>query len=667
MELPSEGEKNMSAIGAIPAGTLMASASATSSTTTSPRATAASAINSKPFDAVRSNLGDLLCFKRALLDDMASFMAQNDRARYRRAIRHLESAFIRWMFRANIDGKLDDVVPKAACSIVCVDDMDYFWQKELKGSSASKNTSSPTAAQSKVAAALGTVPEGTVVASGDVAASVARSINTIACASANVDSSLSPSPRSKHHADAEARPSLNYSFANYHRWLQALRNAVDRTRRLHSAGRLLPSARERCVSIVPRKGLYSVGSDYALSATQFRRLQELHRATCARQTKSVTPATWTWGSIETMGAPKATASGSALPLATAGASWQTLAAASASGGYMGWCATGSSLSLAPAAVVRGAGERSPAFSTTNPRVEAEVGGSATPSLSPHRDNGHNFGAIATQHTAGFAADVLALLDRYHLFGGLNSHLSTPYSLFPRAIAAASVELFGTPLNTGSGRRFCSPFAIERTVWGSLGSFFEYELEPLPDNGIYLCNPPFDDEIMRRMSERLLEQLKRHSAPPSSVTVPTSGSGQIDGATVTPVTGSSVTDAATATDIAQHSQSQQAQALGQQRMFDITIVVTLPVWDTASQQRLGQSDYGLQFAAYELLVASGFLRKQFALLRTDCKYFDFFSDQLVPVANTHLLLLSNRTDLPDDYLDSVRDSWLRISRESGPLK
>lgn len=102
-----------------------------------------------------------------------------------------------------------------------------------------------------------------------------------------------------------------------------------------------------------------------------------------------------------------------------------------------------------------------------------------------------------------------LTELYSFMGGLNNHMSVP----PMLIPDNCTELFGTPVNTKS--KFCSPFVIEKEFFSSNGSFFDYEIS----SGLYLANPPFDEDIMKRMALRLTEQLTKPTQVDIIIVIP----------------------------------------------------------------------------------------------------------------------------------------------------
>jgi len=189
-----------------------------------------------------------------------------------------------------------------------------------------------------------------------------------------------------------------------------------------------------------------------------------------------------------------------------------------------------------------------------------------------------------------------LLERYHFFGGLNGHLAMPPRLYPES----ATELFGTPLNTS--HPFCSPFAAEVVLWSSLGSFFDCELK----TGFYTANPIFDDAVMERMAARLVQQLKA----------------------------------------------------AQERGDRIDVLITLPIWDPATQIEMGLENSLTDFVALDRLRSCAFFKQSQTMRKAACPYFDYFSEQYVPVSNTHLILLSNYDPSPFS-VKLLAEDWSRV--------
>lgn len=178
----------------------------------------------------------------------------------------------------------------------------------------------------------------------------------------------------------------------------------------------------------------------------------------------------------------------------------------------------------------------------------------------------------------FINRVGILLLRYDFLGSLNEHLSVP----PKMLKELKIgtELFGTPFNT-SCLDYCSPFYDVEKYFNSKGSFFDMKFE---SGKLYIFNPPFDEDLMKFASAKLLNELEN---------IP-----------------------------------------------DLVIIITLPVWDSVSQKALNIRDNGMDFEAYEMLKNSKFCRDKSILHKNIHLYYNYFDNRFVSVSYTHLLLLSN---------------------------
>ena len=228
-------------------------------------------------------------------------------------------------------------------------------------------------------------------------------------------------------------------------------------------------------------------------------------------------------------------------------------------------------------------------------------------------------ALHTGKAGQFERNVCDLVERYIFVGGLNSHLSMPPGLLP---ADQTIELFGTPLNTCSTKGYCSPFAMEEALWGSRGSFFARDQLTVP--GLYTANPPYDEHLMLRMAESLTRQLQQFSDKASKV------------------------DATAGTD-----------AKSQPFAGDITVVLTLPIWDQKTQRELKLIDSGLDFPALDVLRASPFFRQGITALRDQLPYLDYFTNTWIPVTNTHLVMLSTAAK-PAVDLSDLKRRWMQTT-------
>jgi len=164
--------------------------------------------------------------------------------------------------------------------------------------------------------------------------------------------------------------------------------------------------------------------------------------------------------------------------------------------------------------------------------------------------------------------VMILLLKYGFIGTKNNHLSIPPSL----LSTKTTELFGSPLNT-SCNNYCSPIESDK-IFGSKGSFFDFEFY----SGTYIANPPFVEDVMIGMANRLLEALES--------------------------------------------------------VKTLTIYVIIPVWDSEAVAR------GVTYVAWDLLRQSKYMQDHRILEQFSYPFYDYYDNKYIPVADTHLILLSN---------------------------
>jgi hypothetical protein len=160
-------------------------------------------------------------------------------------------------------------------------------------------------------------------------------------------------------------------------------------------------------------------------------------------------------------------------------------------------------------------------------------------------------------------DIFILGMFYNIIGGKN--------------IGADVELFGSPFNVSGP--YCSPLEFERR-FSSLGSFYNHKFE----SKVYATNPPYDEEIMNDMADRILEAIKT--------------------------------------------------------VEDISFVIILPVWDPQTQK-----EYNIvpargykKFDAFDKLIPHVKYHKVFG--RNDAKYYNYYTDKETGVVHSHVMVLSN---------------------------
>lgn len=92
--------------------------------------------------------------------------------------------------------------------------------------------------------------------------------------------------------------------------------------------------------------------------------------------------------------------------------------------------------------------------------------------------------------------IIILMFRYHVLGGINELLS----VLPKDIKDLNIdiELFASPFNNTTGAYY-SAFPDIESMFGSLGSFNDAIIHK---DKKYLCNPPFDVQIIKIMYEKM---------------------------------------------------------------------------------------------------------------------------------------------------------------------
>ena len=184
----------------------------------------------------------------------------------------------------------------------------------------------------------------------------------------------------------------------------------------------------------------------------------------------------------------------------------------------------------------------------------------------------------------YKKDLQTLLNLYAIVGNNNTQLSMP-PIFD------GIEMFGSPLNTHN--IYCSPFHIEK-LFGSLGSFFDFEptKEQINSGVVFLCNPPFDEIIMSKMADKIINLVKIHNNT-------------------------------------------------------INFLITLPVWDPETQIKLNIKNYNTPFECLNKIRKSKIIKQHKILDRKIFKYYDYYNNKYSPVCYSHLITIGE-TIQPIDY-------------------
>jgi hypothetical protein len=176
--------------------------------------------------------------------------------------------------------------------------------------------------------------------------------------------------------------------------------------------------------------------------------------------------------------------------------------------------------------------------------------------------------------------ILLVVARYDACGTTKNHCAVPQDIVK--FCNATTELFGSPINTCT-RQYCSPFSDVEAYFGSLGSFFSPTFRL--STGVYMCNPPYDENIITETCTRLLQGLNSRE--------------------------------------------------------EITVVLILPVWDQASQKKVKPYYESVkEFEGPMVLTQSGFIRSQTILNYRTHQFYDYYLDKYCKITDTYLIVLSN---------------------------
>ena len=184
------------------------------------------------------------------------------------------------------------------------------------------------------------------------------------------------------------------------------------------------------------------------------------------------------------------------------------------------------------------------------------------------------------HQNQFIGYLTILVARYVSIGTTNNHCSVP----PHVVEFCNIhtELFGSPLNT-SIPQYCSPFLDIEKHFGSLGSFFDYEM----CSGTYLLNPPYDEVIINKAIGKILREMDTDK--------------------------------------------------------EITVITVLPIWDPESKLEVaGMVIRDEEFPIIETIKSSRYTRSHELLRYNEHKFYNFYVDDYIDMADTHLFVISNTT-------------------------
>ena len=119
------------------------------------------------------------------------------------------------------------------------------------------------------------------------------------------------------------------------------------------------------------------------------------------------------------------------------------------------------------------------------------------------DRNNESSTSLASHEAAFHSALFALLARYDMLEGAGLQSSLNEHVFDVLLSKfdCKTECFASPFNCRY-ERYCSAFPDTDMAFGSLGSFFEFDFQALPNGGCFQANPPFVADFIVRMYKRI---------------------------------------------------------------------------------------------------------------------------------------------------------------------
>lgn len=181
-----------------------------------------------------------------------------------------------------------------------------------------------------------------------------------------------------------------------------------------------------------------------------------------------------------------------------------------------------------------------------------------------------------------------VLFRYSILDAKNQQLAIniPFKNDLKIHYGINIELFGSSINRFFDN-FCSLFYDIEQYFGSLGNFFSLDIK----QGLYMCNPPYDEELMLGMSNKIIKWFDNTNKP-------------------------------------------------------LGFVITIPIWDYETIKQINKkcntnyTDMGI-YEGFELLKKSKYYYKHYKFCKNDFPYYNFIRDININASNTYIIIVKNK--------------------------
>ncbi len=185
--------------------------------------------------------------------------------------------------------------------------------------------------------------------------------------------------------------------------------------------------------------------------------------------------------------------------------------------------------------------------------------------------------------------IFCLLYRYNLMDAKNQQLAIiiPFKEQLKQDFGINIELFGSSINRYFDN-YCSLFYDLEKHFGSLGNFFNFQ----PKQGLYMANPPYDEELMENMAKYLINCLNKNN-----------------------------------------------------NQKPLGFVITIPIWDISTLKNISKKcnikyqNMG-PYKCYELLKKSKYFYSEYLFCKKNFPYYNFSLGEIIYASNTYIIIIKN---------------------------
>jgi len=148
-----------------------------------------------------------------------------------------------------------------------------------------------------------------------------------------------------------------------------------------------------------------------------------------------------------------------------------------------------------------------------------------------------------------------------------------------------IEMFGSGINRFF-KNYCSLFYDIEQYFGSIGNFFTIQ----PIQGLYMCNPPYDEDLMEQMAINIVKHLNNTDKP-------------------------------------------------------LGFIITVPIWDKTMRIKISNICKSkitrfIHYKCKEVFVKSKYLYKEYVFCANNFPYYSFILDKIIYASPTYIFIVKN---------------------------